>query len=59
MNSEMDPGYAANELSAELECERRWQNTFARSADLLEKLADEALADYHAGNTEPLAPERL
>jgi hypothetical protein len=55
----MDPGYAANELSAELECERRWQNTFARSADLLEKLADEALADYHAGNTEPLAPERL
>ena len=43
----------------ELASERRWQDAFARSADLLDKLADEAIADYRAGKTEPLDPDSL
>ena len=30
----------------ELASERRWQDAFARSADVLERLADEALAEH-------------
>ena len=43
-------------LIAELESERRWAELFARpeSDDLLTRLADDALADHHAGKTEPL-----
>jgi hypothetical protein len=32
----------------ELASERRWQEAFARSADVLERLADEALAEHCA-----------
>ncbi len=44
---------------AELESERRWDDLFARSQDLLSRLADEAHEDYLAGRTEPLDPETL
>ena len=44
---------------AELESERRWDDLFARSQDLLSRLADEAHKDYLAGRTEPLDPETL
>ena len=43
----------------ELESERRWDDLFARSQDLLSRLADEAHEDYLAGRTEPLDPETL
>ena len=48
-------------LLAELESERRWAALFSRpeSEDLLEGLADEALAAHRAGKTQPLAPEDL
>lgn len=38
-------------LLAEIESERRWADLFARaeSEDLLERLADEALAEHRAG----------
>lgn len=42
-----------------LEDEQRWDEAFANSADSLAKLADEALADYRAGNTQELDPETL
>lgn len=42
-----------------LEDEQRWDEAFANSADALAKLADEALADYRAGNTQELDPETL
>ncbi|MBI1259906.1 MAG: hypothetical protein GC204_20760 [Chloroflexi bacterium] len=48
-----------NWMLAELEDERRWQKSFAQSADLLEQLADEALAEHRAGKTEPLDPDTL
>jgi len=43
----------------ELRSERRWDELFARSPELLEKLADEALAEHRAGKTLPLDPDTL
>ncbi len=43
----------------ELESERRWEETFAQSHAALAGLADEALAEHRAGQTEPLDPDRL
>ena len=36
----------------ELEDEQRWDDSFARSPDLLAKLAAEAMAEHHAGKTQ-------
>ena len=46
-------------ILAELESERRWDDLFARSQDVLAKMADEARREYHAGLTEPLDPDKL
>ena len=48
-------------LLAELDSERRWAELFSRpeSEDLLERLADEALAEHGAGRTRPLDVEDL
>jgi hypothetical protein len=46
-------------LLEEMESERRWQIAFANSLDLLEQLADEALAEHRAGETEELDPDEL
>lgn len=43
----------------ELASERRWDQAFADSADLLAQLADQALAEHRAGRTQVLDPERL
>jgi hypothetical protein len=43
----------------ELASERRWDQAFADSADLLAQLADQALAEHRAGKTQVLDPERL
>jgi hypothetical protein len=43
----------------EIEDERRWDESFARSADVLDRLADEALAEYRAGKTKVLDPDGL
>jgi hypothetical protein len=43
----------------ELESERRWDDLFSRSQDLLARLAEEARQEYRAGLTEPLDPEKL
>lgn len=43
----------------ELEDDQRWDESFARSPDLLAKLAAEAMTEYRAGKTEELDPERL
>ena len=44
-------------LLAQLESERQWTELFSRpeSEDLLEKLADEALAEHREGRTSPLS----
>jgi len=46
-------------LLAELESEARWSQAFARSQDVLAKLADEALEEFRAGKTEILGPDDL
>ncbi|MBK6980685.1 MAG: hypothetical protein IPH30_03530 [Betaproteobacteria bacterium] len=38
----------------ELASEKRWSLSFAKSQDLLAKLAEEALAEYASGQTKPL-----
>ena len=48
-------------LLAELESERQWARLFARpeSAELLERLADEALLEHRSGRTQRLSMEDL
>ncbi len=46
-------------LLEELASERRWQELFAASHDVLADLADEALAEHRAGRTEKLDPDKL
>ncbi len=48
-------------MLAELESEARWAELFSRpeSEELLEKMADEALAAHRAGRTELLRPEEM
>lgn len=48
-------------LLAELESEQRWAQLFNRpeSEDLLERMADEALAAHKAGQTHPLHTDKL
>ena len=46
-------------MLAELESERRWDELFARSQDVLSKMAEEARREYRAGLTKPLDPDKL
>ena len=46
-------------LLEELASERRWEDFFAGSHDLLAELADQALTEHRAGRTEKLDPEKL
>ena len=41
-------------LLEEMASEQRWSASFAKSQELLAKLADKALADHAAGRTKPL-----
>lgn len=43
----------------ELRSEQRWNDLFARSQDVLAKMADAALAEHKAGKTLPLDPDNL
>jgi hypothetical protein len=49
----------ARVLLGELASERRWDELFAKSHDLLSELAAEALAEHRAGQTEVLDPDKL
>ncbi len=41
-------------LLEEMASEQRWSESFAKSQDLLAKLAQKALAEHAAGGTKPL-----
>lgn len=43
----------------ELASERRWEQLFTSSHDLLAALAQEALAEHRAGHTQPLDVDTL
>jgi hypothetical protein len=49
----------ARALLDELSSERRWDELFTGSQDLLEQLADEALKEHRAGRTKELDPDKL
>ncbi len=49
----------ARRILEELDSERRWDESFARSADQLSLLADEALAEHRAGRSQILDPDRM
>ena len=57
------PSIEQNEFIAwildELHAEERWKKMFAESHDMLSSIADKALAEYHANQTEELNPETL
>ncbi len=56
---EADQDAIAALILEELEDERKWQTSFGQSQDALARLAEEALAEHHAGRTQPLNPETL
>ena len=56
---EGDQDALAQAVLAELASERRWDELFAASADVLSELAQEALAEHRAGRTKPLDPDAL
>ncbi|OZH53034.1 hypothetical protein AFK68_20400 [Hydrocoleum sp. CS-953] len=41
-------------ILAEIEDEKRWAENFANSQDKLAQLADEAIAEFKQGKTQPL-----
>ena len=43
----------------ELESDRRWRVAFEESKDDLDRLAEEALAEYRAGENLPLDPDKM
>ena len=43
----------------ELASEQRWEEAFAESSDVLDRLADEALAEHREGRTKRLDPDKL
>ena len=43
----------------EIEDDRRWDESFSRSPNVLAKLAVSAMAEYRAGKTQELDPETL
>ena len=46
-------------LLAEIESEKKWDELFAKSSAVIERMADEAIREHEAGLTEPLDPEKL
>jgi hypothetical protein len=49
----------AHVILEEMEAEQLWEKSLSRDPAKLLKLADEALREYNAGQTEPLDPEQL
>ena len=57
--SELEQNTLARWLIDEIMAEKKWDMAFAESEDLLEKLADEALAEHVEGKTKPLDTNQL
>ncbi len=57
--SDVEQNALAKWVLEELASEKAWDQSFAASEDVLEKLANEALDDYHKGKTKPLSLKDL
>lgn len=51
---EIEQNAIARWLLEEIESDKKWDTSFAQSEDILDILADEALAEYKKGETTPL-----
>jgi hypothetical protein len=49
----------AEAIRAEIGAEKDWDKSFAGSLDVLERLADEAIADHRVGRTKPIDPDKI
>ena len=49
----------ADWVLAELRSEKKWDRLFANSQEVLSKLASEAIAEHHSGQTRELDPDQL
>jgi hypothetical protein len=56
---EVEQNALAKWVMEELEIEGKWEKAFAGSEDVLDQLADEALAAHQQGRTRPLNIEEL
>jgi len=56
---EADQDSLAERLLSEIQSDRQWDEAFAKSGDLLARLAEEALNEHRAGLTQDLDPDRL
>lgn len=57
--SEAEQDALAEAIRAELGAEKDWDRSFASSLDVLERLADEAIAEHRAGRTTPIDPDKM
>ena len=57
--TELPQDEATEHLLDDIQGEEQWDETLARSADTLEKLADRALADFRAGRTRKMGFDEL
>jgi len=56
---EVEQNALAKWVMEELKSEDKWEKAFAGSEDILDKLADEALAENKDGKTKPMDVEKL
>ncbi|MGE5238762.1 MAG: hypothetical protein ACM3ON_08170 [Chloroflexota bacterium] len=56
---EVEQNALAKWVLEELEAEGRWEEAFAASEDVLDRLANEALAEHKQGKTKPLKLRNL
>ncbi len=57
--SELEQNALARWLIDEILSEKKWEKAFSESEDVLDKLADEALAEHAAGKTKPWDVDNL
>ena len=55
----VDQNALAKWVLEELEAEKKWEQIFVESEDVLDRLADEALEAHQKGKTKPLDIDRL
>jgi hypothetical protein len=49
----------AEAIKAEIGAEKDWGKSFAGSLDVLDRLADEGIAEHRAGRTKPIDPDTM
>lgn len=57
--SNVEQNALAKWLLEELEAEKKWEQIFAESEDILDRFADEALEAHKQGKTKPLDVDSL